>query len=1813
MYVHNQGLGPAWVHLDADMSVGSSTASRDSLRGTSSSSLLACLPCVEICSGSSVYKCYLNSGAVCAPPGLDAAYGIAGSFTCDRLSCKSCPALQLMLDRSKTNVIEKIRSAFPTLTVRDVIIVVLRMAHDKWLHGKEICDRIGDCCQESDVHAMLSLLVDIGLLTTIGDGYDMMFSFRRVGWASCRWKRENDESSCPHAFPIIDPDELDEWDRLTLIKQHGSVNQYIFSREWHVERLADRMLRSEAKLRRLTGYAGVRVGEASHPGPLSMIFDAIWCCYARPKMDNLKFEGHDPKPFCTFCAYDVLPHCELKIEPPDDEADDNRRLQADRAEYVMHVEIPRACNRCAYFPRLHWWDKCSITIPGQLYRTITTYTALNDVKTRDVAGPFINIVDSYETYDCDNAWFTANLQNLVVLQHTAGWLWNDWTQSYMYATPWKPVVAFHQHSMSDIYGVRHYMTRAYIYIVATGQDVIFAIPDIGWQMCQSIGSLSFPDQMMLLVGWQPVVPVGVPPTTGALPLLVLGRALQGGSSASSSSSQLSEETDDEWVMPDLFDDRWPFLDENDSSSSSSGTEDNGDKPEIVTPVDEEDQVDDTASSSDAETDMPSLVPVEEVINMEDVQPVSKNLHPHLCDWCSDPYEHDHPFHKIDHKQFDFQCPNVNCKMFYGKGNSKQSLNPTHSVSTVKETPPGMVLYVDYPNGLLDKKLWQEVQCIAHQTNCVSTTVAGLAKDLFEACPYANTYKSRLPHETEVNKCRLIDRETPGTTVAHVPVLKENGPVVFNMFAQYDVGKPSGRATRFNKKAETKQQREQWFKTCLDDMLFEYPGVTSIAFPHGIGCGLSAGNWPTYAELIHDFAKRHEHIRVLVVSKGTAPKPPPHPPGHEPLKPPRQPPPPPPPPPPPAAPVPLSYALSFEEEYHHDWTVVKSKRKVPPVPLPPPRDADGELLRQNDWLEWYRHNHDFCCGCSKPFSHCHKGDDYNKVEESHCASNKVHRNKFMCPYPECDYYFGNGDANDRTNPSRAVKIIEISHEPHWIPPPPPIPAPTYFGPVVTTRNSFGVLQSTHEESPPPEEPLVPEIVYTGQHGAASRNVNSMRTLWNWCEANDQYPKQRIVQAPVGAKRFFDEHTTRATKLRSVSSEVRLLNNLQSNRATTECTTIQAPPGCTGISTTSPPGINQVVGPITANPVVIDHKDSETGIAAIPKRMIQQPNPDTGDRLEYDPDSDTGILYANFMDVLRSRVFSPTEINQCFDKLMGGKNFDEFKMSTFSAAEVEAFRERALPYNVHDIKERRLNGKCEMQSKEKAHLRFVYDNQFDLMAISYLVSKVFTELLVGKGSNPVVSQLPPDMQVGHPDPIPRDAGIFYGISIKGRDRSMVLDNFSRQMSYTGAGPARAGARKRRKGKSDLRLKTAGWEVDQTGMELHFRRPGTYGFLFPIFQKIINCLRDKFSMEFSRLYFKKIVEDERTGMKLLFCIQEKQPSKTVYTSIHLGFDDSWMDSGNTATSVGNLTGQVCAVSCSTLKNPTEILAKSQLPAHKWRIHEPGFDWIMESRPYYPEANGCEANDANLNALLVPNTPQTLQMYTRGLYEGDDAGGVCSRFMASERNKALFCKYMREIGFCAKYVCLVSGRLEIIGAHFCIKNGYVDPEVPWTPAISRYIDKLAVHAGESSVETQCARFVSLASMFAYRIEPLYTGFANIAAACNKVAKNDTIIQVKSYSEEANFIAGTQDIDIKVPLHTFLAKFAARAPNRFPPPQTQVKMINNSLFPSGTKQVFTVEAFSKMSLWAEQTGNVEELGQESMFYQLPQEILKLLPPFKPK
>jgi O-acetyl-ADP-ribose deacetylase (regulator of RNase III) len=125
--------------------------------------------------------------------------------------------------------------------------------------------------------------------------------------------------------------------------------------------------------------------------------------------------------------------------------------------------------------------------------------------------------------------------------------------------------------------------------------------------------------------------------------------------------------------------------------------------------------------------------------------------------------------------------------------------------------------------------------LCHQTNCITTHAAHLSKDVFTNYPYANIYSNRK------------SPDKPGSIIICGDGIEKR--YIVNILGQYFPGRPKYPDSEL----DGYKAREKYFHQCLLK-LAKILNLESIAFPMGIGCGATGGNWEWYLGEINLFAK-----------------------------------------------------------------------------------------------------------------------------------------------------------------------------------------------------------------------------------------------------------------------------------------------------------------------------------------------------------------------------------------------------------------------------------------------------------------------------------------------------------------------------------------------------------------------------------------------------------------------------------------------------------------------------------------------------------------------------------------------------------------------------------------------------------------------------------------------------------------------------------------------------------------------------------------------------------------------------------------------
>jgi hypothetical protein len=176
-----------------------------------------------------------------------------------------------------------------------------------------------------------------------------------------------------------------------------------------------------------------------------------------------------------------------------------------------------------------------------------------------------------------------------------------------------------------------------------------------------------------------------------------------------------------------------------------------------------------------------------------------------------------------------------------------------------EPEPGNVVHLTLKKGLLDTELSAFTPNLAHQVNAdPRKKPGGLAKDLTKLYKFANLHKEGAegPQDDLLGTAR-IDTAPSDPKGPHG---QKTATTIVSIYGQRYGGKPGG-------ERDSSAAREEYFKNGLDDIKRQVPDLESIAFPEKIGCGIGGGHWPTYQNMILEFANDMPSCTVYIVSLG----------------------------------------------------------------------------------------------------------------------------------------------------------------------------------------------------------------------------------------------------------------------------------------------------------------------------------------------------------------------------------------------------------------------------------------------------------------------------------------------------------------------------------------------------------------------------------------------------------------------------------------------------------------------------------------------------------------------------------------------------------------------------------------------------------------------------------------------------------------------------------------------------------------------------------------------------------------------------------
>lgn len=653
------------------------------------------------------------------------------------------------------------------------------------------------------------------------------------------------------------------------------------------------------------------------------------------------------------------------------------------------------------------------------------------------------------------------------------------------------------------------------------------------------------------------------------------------------------------------------------------------------------------------------------------------------------------------------------------------------------------------------------------------------------------------------------------------------------------------------------------------------------------------------------------------------------------------------------------------------------------------------------------------------------------------------------------------------------------------------------------------------------------------------LNTMRNIWSFIGDHGVYPAATAVSCQwVRLRELMVEraHDPNGGILPMRDHITHLYQSVHSRLFQTgaEPAPYMTPPMREGqpitVQMAAPAPLAQVVGPVVRNTTVHNSSDAFTVHTAAESRCNTEPIPgsttDPVERHKFKKDSETGKRYRKFFALLNKQVFTEKAVMDSYNRLFGaiGEITDE-RFSKFQTPEVKKEFERMQTYVLKDFSKVKATGKAEQVDKQNKAVRFVYDNSLTLLIMYYMMGHIVEDITFG------------------------EYGIFRGMSIKGRDRKKVLDEFIREHATV--------IRHRQQ-----EMELCGVEIDQTSMENHERiwtdaEHELDGGMLPVYeicQKVCLMLVRKFGGDMNQVCGVKMSRDANGGLQVKIKIKAG-PTCPQDIFIKLKFPDLFLISGWLLTSWSNFLNEEIVTLCSMVLNPEHLLSKDgngrfrlinniRQPKNSYQNslkkeedalrHDVPDDALVEATDKNRDRNIPSRGDFNWMFKSIPllelGETDESKALSRTIYwcmkfEGDDGAGRTDVRFSYQLNSARVVLNLRDAGFSGKLVCLVTGRLEFVGAHMRITNGRTSPNAPWTPAMARYVGKLGIHVSTSpDLAASWARHISLGLGFVGKNEPMQRLFFGLASLIERecadmsVVLDEQTIMCDVYSEVARF-----------------------------------------------------------------------------------------------
>ena len=167
----------------------------------------------------------------------------------------------------------------------------------------------------------------------------------------------------------------------------------------------------------------------------------------------------------------------------------------------------------------------------------------------------------------------------------------------------------------------------------------------------------------------------------------------------------------------------------------------------------------------------------------------------------------------------------------------------------------MYLQTIYGKSILNAFDDGEFDILIHQCNCVTKKSKGIANQIFEKWPIANTYKKSKPR-------------IPGTFDSHLI----NKQKICNIYGMFFPG-PAGIAPyygyklrTFNRNSvnnDTNKGRMEWTHQAIESMIKANPNC-SIGMPYKMGCNLGGLDWDEFKQMLEKIAEKYKNTNSFTI-------------------------------------------------------------------------------------------------------------------------------------------------------------------------------------------------------------------------------------------------------------------------------------------------------------------------------------------------------------------------------------------------------------------------------------------------------------------------------------------------------------------------------------------------------------------------------------------------------------------------------------------------------------------------------------------------------------------------------------------------------------------------------------------------------------------------------------------------------------------------------------------------------------------------------------------------------------------------------------